>query len=85
MGRRNIERLSSKTRLLHRWGVGFDAVDIEAAGEKGITVSILMVGEKTYGPFFMDMAVRNLDAQAISDLNKRLRDMSEIKCFMKYM
>ena len=40
MGRRNIERLSSKTRLLHRWGVGFDAVDIEAAGEKGITVSI---------------------------------------------
>lgn len=43
------------------------------------TLDSLMVGEKTYGPFFMDMAVRNLDAQAMSDLNKRLRDMSEQK------
>lgn len=40
MERTDIERLSSKTRLLHRWGVGFDSVDIKAAGEKGIAVSI---------------------------------------------
>ena len=43
------------------------------------TLDSLMVGEKTYGPFFMDVAVRNLDAQAVSDLNKRLRDMAEQK------
>lgn len=40
MGAAEIEKLSSEARLLHRWGVGFDAVDIEAAGRRGITVSI---------------------------------------------
>lgn len=27
-------------RLIHRWGVGYDSVDIEAAGEKGIAVAV---------------------------------------------
>lgn len=40
MGAAEIEKLSPETRLLHRWGVGFDTVDIEAAGRRGITVSI---------------------------------------------
>lgn len=35
-----ILQLSSKTKLIHRWGVGFDSVDIKAAGEKGIAVAV---------------------------------------------
>jgi phosphoglycerate dehydrogenase-like enzyme len=35
-----IKKLSPRARLIHRWGVGYDAVDIKAAGEKGIIVSI---------------------------------------------
>lgn len=40
MGAKEIAKLSPKARLLHRWGVGFDSVDIEAAGRRGIAVSI---------------------------------------------
>ncbi|WP_418844852.1 2-hydroxyacid dehydrogenase [Pyramidobacter piscolens] len=40
MGAAEIEKLGGDARLIHRWGVGFDAVDIEAAGKKGIIVSI---------------------------------------------
>ncbi|MGN0837675.1 MAG: 2-hydroxyacid dehydrogenase [Pyramidobacter sp.] len=40
MGADIIEKLSPRARLIHRWGVGYDAVDIKAAGEKGIIVSI---------------------------------------------
>lgn len=39
----------------------------------------LMVGEKTYGPLFLDMATRNLDAQAMSDFYERVRAMTEQK------
>ena len=35
-----ISLLSNNTKLIHRWGVGYDSVDIKAAGEKGITVAV---------------------------------------------
>lgn len=40
----SIEALSPKTRLIHRWGVGYDSVDIEAAGKRGIPVAICVGG-----------------------------------------
>lgn len=40
MGADLIGRLSEGTRLIHRWGVGYDSVDIKAAGERGIRVAI---------------------------------------------
>lgn len=39
MNRETIGRLK-RTRLIQRWGVGFDKVDIVAAGERGIAVAI---------------------------------------------
>jgi len=34
-----IDKLQ-KCKLIHRWGVGYDSVDIRAAGEKGIAVAV---------------------------------------------
>ncbi len=42
--RKDISRLESQTKLIHRWGVGYDSVDIQAAAEKGIAVAICTGG-----------------------------------------
>lgn len=39
-----IEKLPDSVRLLHRWGVGYDSVDIEAAAKRGIHVAICTGG-----------------------------------------
>ena len=39
-----INRLPASVKMLTRWGVGYDSVDIEAAGKKGITVTICTGG-----------------------------------------
>lgn len=39
-----IDQLTQDVRLIHRWGVGYDSVDIEAAGKKGIAVAICAGG-----------------------------------------
>lgn len=39
-----IAQLQSTLRLIHRWGVGFDSVDVEAAGKKGIAVAVCTGG-----------------------------------------
>ena len=40
MGTAEVERIGPQAKLLHRWGVGYDAVDIETAGKKGLPVAI---------------------------------------------
>lgn len=39
-----IEALSDSVKYITRWGVGYDSVDIEAAGKRGITVTICTGG-----------------------------------------
>lgn len=39
IGREDIARMK-KVKLIQRWGAGFDTVDIQAAGEKGIQVAV---------------------------------------------
>lgn len=39
-----IEQLPDSVALLHRWGVGYDSIDIEAAGRRGIRVAICTGG-----------------------------------------
>lgn len=39
-----IDHLSPNVRLIHRWGVGYDTVDIEAAAKKDIAVAICTGG-----------------------------------------
>lgn len=39
-----IAKLPDGVRMLTRWGVGYDSVDIEAAGKRGITVTICTGG-----------------------------------------
>lgn len=39
-----VEALPDNVKMLARWGVGYDSVDIEAAGKKGITVTICTGG-----------------------------------------
>lgn len=39
-----IAKLPGGVRMLTRWGVGYDSVDIEAAGKRGITVTICTGG-----------------------------------------
>lgn len=39
-----IARLPKSVKMLSRWGVGYDSVDVEAAGKRGIAVSICTGG-----------------------------------------
>lgn len=39
-----IARLPQGVKMLSRWGVGYDSVDVEAAGKRGIAVSICTGG-----------------------------------------
>lgn len=39
-----LEKLPDSVELLHRWGVGYDSIDIEAAGKQGIRVAICTGG-----------------------------------------
>ncbi len=39
-----IAQLPQKCRMIHRWGVGYDSVDIKAAGERGIPVAVCTGG-----------------------------------------
>lgn len=41
---KEIAQLKGRTRLIHRWGVGYDSVDIQAAAQKGIAVAICTGG-----------------------------------------
>lgn len=41
---KEIAQLEGQTRLIHRWGVGYDSVDIQAAAGKGIAVAICTGG-----------------------------------------
>lgn len=40
----SVEALSSKCRMIQRWGAGYDSVDVEAAGERGIPVAVCVGG-----------------------------------------
>jgi phosphoglycerate dehydrogenase-like enzyme len=39
-----IDQLGDGVKLIHRWGVGYDSVDIETAGKRGIVVAICAGG-----------------------------------------
>lgn len=39
-----IARLPESVKMISRWGVGYDSVDVEAAGKRGIAVSICTGG-----------------------------------------
>lgn len=39
-----VERLPDSVKLIHRWGVGYDNVDVETAAKKGIYVAICTGG-----------------------------------------
>lgn len=41
---RQIEELGDQTKLIHRWGVGYDSVDINTAAKRGIAVAICAGG-----------------------------------------
>ena len=43
---REVMERNKNLKMILRWGAGYDSVDIKAAGENGILVTMLMVNKE---------------------------------------
>lgn len=77
-----IQKLS-KLKLIQRWGVGYDSVDIKAAGERGIQVAVTSginsVPVAEYAVLLMLSVYRNLIATHHNVVAGKWRDESLIE------
>ena len=72
IGPSELDLLSPEMELYHRWGVGYDTVDVEAAGRRGIPVAIT-TGVNAHSVAELAILLMLAGYRRLFDLEKRAR------------